>query len=116
MPRKPTGDATLDAQIDRAMRPYRSLLPPEMQDVFEDLVVMGFREHPVGQALLERLRPSPATHESGPRDTLKDMGIPDDRASVREKTATGDSLPGHARGKRGAESSRSKPRGRGRSQ
>ena len=74
MPREPTGDPVLEAEIERAMRPYRSLLPPDMQDVFEDILVMAYTEHPVGRAILARLRPQRVTSESGPRAILDDAG------------------------------------------
>jgi hypothetical protein len=115
MPRKPTGDATLEAEIERAMRPYRNLLPPEMQEVFENLIVMAFTEHPVGRIHLERLRPPPVTGRSGPRAILNDTAAPEDRPSLHDRARSGEAPPDHAGagGVRGAARSRRKPGGRG---
>jgi hypothetical protein len=90
------------------MVPYRPLLPPEMQDVFEDLIVMAFTEHPVGQAILARLRPRVEPSGSGKRAILSDV----------EKAAPG-SDRASPEGRRGGEARRSShrtPGGKGGSQ
>jgi hypothetical protein len=115
MPRKPTGDATLEAEIERAMRPYRSLLPPEMQEVFENLIVMAFTEHPVGRTHLERLRPQAVTGKSGPRAALTETGAQPDHPTLHPDARSGEAPPNHAGAGKGRGSARSqrKPGGRG---
>jgi hypothetical protein len=107
MPRNPTGDAHLDAEIDRAMIPYRPLLPPEMQDVFEGLLVMAFTEHPVGQAFLTRLRPRVEPSGSGKRAILGDA----EKATPESDRASPDSRRGGDA--RRARSSHRAPGGKG---
>lgn len=105
MPCKPTGDSHLDAEIDRAMVPYRSLLPPEMQEVFEDLLMMAFTEHPVGQAILSRMRPRAAPNGSGKRGILDDAEkvTPESDPASRGHTLHGEERrEGSSRGKPGS--------------
>jgi hypothetical protein len=96
MPRKPTGDAVLEAEIERAMRPYRALLPAEMQEVFEDILVMAYTEHPAGQRILGRLRPHAEPGGSGRRAIVKELGDGEEpRAdSASQKSARGDEIRG----------------------
>jgi hypothetical protein len=56
------------------MKPYRSILPREMQETFEDILVMSFTEHPVGQALLARTRPRAEPSGSGSRAIIEQAG------------------------------------------
>jgi hypothetical protein len=92
------------------MVPYRPLLPPEMQDVFEDLLVMAFTEHPVGQAVLARLRPRVEPSGSGKRAILSDAekAMPESDRASSERGRGGEA--------RRARSSRRTPGGKGGSQ
>ena len=76
MQRKPTGDPVLDAEIERAMRPYRGLLPPEMQEVFEDMLVAAYTEDPRGKAILAGLRERVAPGKSASRAIVSEEGVP----------------------------------------
>lgn len=109
MPRKPTGDDVLEAEIERAMRPYRRLLPPEMQEVFEDLLVMAYTEHPAGQAILGRLRPRAEPGGSGPRAVFNDPEASNEPASEGTSSTTS----GRGGERRGARGSRGTPGGSG---
>ena len=101
MPRKPTGDPVLEERIEHAMRPCRSLLPEDMQEVFEDILVMAYTEHPMGQAILRRLRPQATVSRSGPRPIVEDG--PSDEERVPHGHASGDAA--------GMQSSQRRPRG-----
>jgi hypothetical protein len=62
---KRADDPVLEAEVERAIEPYRALLPPEMLEVLRGLVEMAYLEHPYGQRILHHLRPPPRMSESG---------------------------------------------------
>ena len=49
-------DPVLAAELNRALAPYRNLVPPEMLEVYRDILRMSLTEHPVGKALLDRVK------------------------------------------------------------
>jgi hypothetical protein len=67
MTTKRAHDPTLEAEVERAMKPYKKLLPPHMQAAFRDNLRRALTEHPKGKALLDRVRPPPIVTQSGDR-------------------------------------------------
>jgi hypothetical protein len=59
------GDPVLEAQIERALEPYRAFLSPETLDVFRAFLADALTTHPVGSSLLARVRPRIAPLQSG---------------------------------------------------
>lgn len=59
-------DALLDAQVERAMAPYRDMLPPEALAEMRDALSDFLATHPAALRLMARLRPPPAVQFSGP--------------------------------------------------
>src|SRR5262245_2801914 len=64
----PAEDPVLEAELDRALRPYRDLLPPEMLRHFRETLADALTTHPVGSRLLERVKPPPVVAKSGDVD------------------------------------------------
>jgi hypothetical protein len=58
-------DPTLAAEIERAVAPYRALFPAEAIATMEDILEHALTTHPVGAALLDRVRPRAAPDRSG---------------------------------------------------
>lgn len=99
MQRKPTGDPVLDAEIERAMRPYRDLLPPEMQEVFEDMLVAAYTEDPRGKAIVAGLRERVVPGKSATRAIVSEGGAPNE---ARPDDASQAGARGGKRGTRGS--------------
>ena len=57
----------LEAEVERALAPYRALLTPELLEVFRDELILALIEDPAGAALLQRVRPVAMVSVSGPR-------------------------------------------------
>ena len=49
-------DPVLAAELNRALAPYRTLVPPEMLEVYRDILRHSLTENPVGKALLDRVK------------------------------------------------------------
>jgi hypothetical protein len=49
-------DPVLAAEMERALRPYEGLVPPQMLLVLRDILRNALTEHPVGRTLLDRVR------------------------------------------------------------
>lgn len=49
-------DPLLAAEIERAIEPYRGLVPPQMLLVLRNIARMSLTEDPLGRQLLERMR------------------------------------------------------------
>ena len=62
-----SSDPFFEAEVERALRPYRALLTPELVEVFRDELILALVEHPEGAALLRRVRPVAMVTESGPQ-------------------------------------------------
>ena len=60
-------DPVLEAELDRAIEPYRALLPPELLAELRESLADALTTHPVGRSLLDRVRPQPVVESSGPR-------------------------------------------------
>lgn len=58
-------DPILAAEIERAVAPYRALFPAEAIATIEDILEHALTTHPVGAALLDRMRPRAAPDRSG---------------------------------------------------
>jgi hypothetical protein len=57
MPSKnPEEDPILRAELDRALAPYKKLVPPKMLEVMRENLRHALTEHPVGKALVDRVR------------------------------------------------------------
>src|SRR5262249_41219548 len=73
-PQEPTMNATskdpvLEAELERALAPYRDVLPPDVLEEFRDALEDALNTHPVGSLLLKRLQPPPAApYESEERE------------------------------------------------
>ncbi len=68
---EPPDDPALEAELARALDPYRDLLTPELQDELREILADALTTHPVGSRLLERLRPpvsGEVERESAPGD------------------------------------------------
>jgi len=63
-------DPFLAAEIERAVAPYRRLFPEEVIATMEEILQHALTTHPVGAALLDRVRPRIAPDRSGaqPKD------------------------------------------------
>lgn len=67
-------DPFLEAELDRALGPYDSLMEPEALEVTRELLGDLLAAHPLGRKLLNRARPRPTLHRS---DTIdKTTGAP----------------------------------------
>lgn len=82
---QPEEDPALRAELERALEPYRELLPPEMLQHFRETLADALTTHPVAARLLERVRPQPVVVASG---ELDETGAPagsdaDDEAKGR---------------------------------
>ncbi|MCC6556829.1 MAG: hypothetical protein IT372_28060 [Polyangiaceae bacterium] len=60
-------DPFLEAELDRALEPYRDLMSPEMLEHYRELLGDLLTTHPEGKRLLERARPRRAPDKSGQR-------------------------------------------------
>jgi len=60
----------LDATVERALAPFRGLLPPEVLEEFRDTMADALTEHPVSKELLNRLRERRVPDESGDEPAL----------------------------------------------
>jgi hypothetical protein len=61
----PPADPTLEAELDRALDPYRELLPPDLLAAMRETLADTLTTHPVGARLLARVRPPPVVVHSG---------------------------------------------------
>jgi len=61
-------DPFLEAQVERALAPYRPMLTPELAEVFRDELILALVEHPEGSALLRSVRPVAMVTESGTQE------------------------------------------------
>lgn len=65
-------DPVLQAEVEHAVAPYRSLLPPEMFEVLRQTITQGYLEHPQGRRLLEAIRSDVSSiNESGERSEIE---------------------------------------------
>jgi hypothetical protein len=71
-------DPTLEAELDRALGPYRDLLPPELLEQLRETLADALTTHPVGVRLLERVRPPPTVVQSGEAEKDGAAGEEDD--------------------------------------
>ena len=58
-------DPVLEAELARALAPYRELLSPELLAELRETLADALTTHPVGSALLDWLRPAPVVARSG---------------------------------------------------
>lgn len=63
----PPDDPIVVAQVERALAPYRGLLPPEAREACEEVLVMVLTTHPEVAPMVNRLRRAVAVQRSGPR-------------------------------------------------
>ncbi|XXT16366.1 hypothetical protein WME94_39655 [Sorangium sp. So ce429] len=63
-------DPIVLAHVERALAPYRGLLPPEAREACEEVLVMVLTTHPEVAPMVNRLRRAAAVQRSGtrPRD------------------------------------------------
>jgi hypothetical protein len=63
-------DALIEAEVERAMAPYRALgLPEHVLAEMESMLRLGLRTHPSAQAILRALARDPITVKSEEVDT-----------------------------------------------
>lgn len=58
-------DPFLEAELDRALEPYRDLLSPEMLQDFRELLGDVLTTHPTASRVLDRTRPRVSPQRSG---------------------------------------------------
>jgi hypothetical protein len=63
-------DPFLEAELDRAMESYKTLLPPEMFTFFRETLSDTLTTHPVAARLLSRARPRHIEQTSETRETV----------------------------------------------
>ena len=68
-------DPFLEAELERALAPYRALLPPEMLVVFRETLSDALTTHPVGSRLFDRTRPHDITQTSEMREKAGSEGF-----------------------------------------
>ncbi|MGK3991683.1 hypothetical protein [Sorangium sp. So ce1024] len=66
----PPDDPVVVAHVERALAPYRDLLPAEAREACEEVLVMMLTTHPEVAPMVNRLRRAAAVQRSGtrPRD------------------------------------------------
>jgi len=74
----------LEAELTRAMAPYKGVLPDDVFAEFRDALEDALTTHPVGSLLLKRVRPPPQVDGSdevfvNPDGTVKEFGSDRDR-------------------------------------
>jgi len=57
-------DPILEAELERALAPYRGVLPAEVLQEFRDALEHALTKHPTGSLLLARVRPRQAPDHS----------------------------------------------------
>ena len=62
---EPPADPALEAELDRALEPYRDLLEPDLLAAMRETLADALTTHPVGSRLLARVRPPPTVARSG---------------------------------------------------
>jgi len=72
----PGQDPVLEAEIERALAPYKGLVPPEMLAVMRAELERALTQDAVGQALLKQARPAPVVDQSGDVATRAADGAP----------------------------------------
>lgn len=64
LPETPLSDPLLEAEVERAVAPYRGKVSAEMLDHYRDRLREALLFHPVGRRLLNRVRPVPTLQNS----------------------------------------------------
>jgi hypothetical protein len=82
-------DAFVEEHVERALAPYREVMPPEVLSAFADELRIFFLTHPVAERMLSRIRPRGVIAAS---DDVKKPGRPGEAAmlSKKGKVGTGD--------------------------
>jgi hypothetical protein len=75
-------DPVLEAELERALDPYRGVLPADLFAELRASLADALTTHPVGKALLDRVRPPPGQQKSGPRAK---PGAEDDEPEAKGK-------------------------------
>lgn len=65
---EPASDPALDEEANRALRPYRSLIPSTDYEAFREIVRWHLATDPVAARLVKAVRSSPVVYESGDVD------------------------------------------------
>jgi hypothetical protein len=63
----PPDDPIVVAHVERALAPYRDILPPEAREACEEVLVMVLTTHPEVAPMVNRLRRAAAVQRSGTR-------------------------------------------------
>ncbi len=79
-------DPVLEAELDRALAPYRGLVSDEVLAQLRETLGDALASHPVGSLLLDRTRPPPVVVKSG--EVAKDAGEAEE-ASVKRRRGGG---------------------------
>ena len=74
-------DPVLEAEIERALAPYKALLPPDMLEVFRAELERALTQDPVGKRLLRAVKPTQAVDHSGDVPTT---GAADEASKKKE--------------------------------
>ena len=69
-------DPHLDAEVERALAPYRDLLSDEQLAGMKDMLEHALTTHPVGAALLDRTRPRAAPDHSAGQEKKGHLAPP----------------------------------------
>lgn len=73
------------AEVERALAPYRDLLPADALAQMREVLETALREHPVATRLARQLTPPPFVAQSG---TIARDGATDDRATGSSPSAS----------------------------
>jgi len=49
-------DPLIAAELERALAPYKKLVPPKMLEIYRGILRDALTQHPVGKALVDRVR------------------------------------------------------------
>ena len=60
-------DPIVAAEVERAIAPYERILPPDVVLTMREILEHALTSHPVGMALVDRVRPRQVDKQSGPR-------------------------------------------------
>lgn len=69
-------DPIVAAEVERAIAPYERLFPPDVVLTMREILEHALTSHPVGMALVDRVRPRQARDRSGAQPTGADAATP----------------------------------------
>lgn len=82
-------DPVLEAEVERALLPYRSLLPPELLEEMQRLLRLGATTHPYPTQLMRQIRPPANVEESGEVGIGAELAKPSTMPPISEPVSSG---------------------------